>query len=361
METVFDSENDEPLVELSDVDDFEFEDGDDPILKKMKLDVKPESSSDSEGEVVLQETDVHPYMDFLQKLNKIQAGEVGEKRDIKRDKSIVELQHEELVKQLKSAGTFTSVPDRLIDHISSEVLSDKFRDWHFITQECRDIDNTTLSSMLDAFGVGNSADLLNLKIIASEYTKKYDSLSTIYPVGYMLEELVDYYRRTLPRAETPLEYCHAFFLFVLDIKIYDSHECDTSWCEEVLDILTQRFRQEEIFDVYLKVVELNDYYMHYRVTKLIPRMKSYILAKLFGTVDTVTIVNEFNTLLDDKRYKELLYFLLLVLGTRYVPRGKNETIKYFISCVTDVYDDSQSNPEISIIKNYLLVLQVLDF
>lgn len=362
METVFDSEHDEPLVdELSGLSDEEEVEEEDELLKNIQnSEVRPTVEQEHEGSVQLKTVDLGAEIGLVKQLKQLEGNESSTVKAAAIPEREEHRKRQVIVGQLRRAGTYDLVPIEYVNDIVSEVFSDKFRDWHFITNNCK----TEISEevrdilmLLRDYGVSSERveTLKKLKI----RDPQYDNMGTMLPVRQMLDDFQELYTTVVPHAPSIDIYCKIFILFILDRKIYDSYECDSVWCTCMLKVLNERLTTKEFIQIYRTLVEPNNYFIHYRLLKLIPVVKENLLEQVISPYNKETLINIFNSLLDNEKFKELLYYLLLVVGCDFIPFGTNNTLSYFMTCITDIYDGSTSVPEISIIRNYLQMFMSL--
>ncbi|KAL3231426.1 hypothetical protein RNJ44_00461 [Nakaseomyces bracarensis] len=362
METVFDSELDEPLS-LDSGDDFMNSMEGDEVLQPWDVTV--------EKSVGLQEVDLGAEIALVKQLKQLEESDDKSEQEQERGHGYQQEQEQEqadeveagweekrrrqvVVGQLRRSGTLESVPAGYIDEVVGEVFSDKYRDWHFITGSCNvDISGEVrdVLMLLRDYGVSSERveTLRQLKICDPQY----DNMGSLLPVRQMLDDFQELYTTVVPHAPSIDTYCKIFILFILDRKVYDSYECDSVWCTCMLKVLRERITTKDFVRIYTTVVDPQNYFMHYRVLKLLPSIKEPLLEQIISPYSKDTLIKCFNTLLDNGQFKELLYFLLLVVGCNYIPFGANDTLNYFTTCVADIFDGSSSAPEISIIRNYL--------
>ncbi|QLL33046.1 hypothetical protein HG536_0D05670 [Torulaspora globosa] len=256
------------------------------------------------------------------------------------------------------------------DLITNETISKRFIDWHFITENSQfqelSIESTlynekeelmrrypTLESLLMSFGVsGDTLDSLATERYLLTSRREIDTLCQISPVDSMLEALAHY----LGVSERFTKY---FICFVLDRKIYESVSCDSLWC-------TKMFKEipcDDFFQEYFSLVHPHDYFLHHRVIKLISNIQTPLIRRIFfeksclsSEEATEILVAEFNNLFDKRRLQDLLYFVLFIYGSEFIPFGDSPATRYFKNCVDDLFNASASDVELSLIGGILGVI-----
>ena len=265
-----------------------------------------------------------------------------------------------------------------ISMIVRDTVSDRYKDWHFFTKTSRikDIDEVISAQELFIFGedwkaiqkvilktypsfqlflnaLGVSTDLLKIidnKKLSISQSYDHDSLCQILPINAMMT-IIPYYH------DQP-DFVTLFLCFILDRKVYESQECSTEWCEELLVKY-----EHEVFDSYLSLVEPDNYFIHNRFSKMIPIFKKKLeLRLLFDADGTVTIIlNEFNRLFDAREFKNLLQFILFIYGTDNV-QSLDDLIdlrNYFSKCIHDVSNESTTEVELTLLKGIIGVFDIL--
>lgn len=269
--------------------------------------------------------------------------------------------------KVRSLLKIPNVNNQYIDLIAKETISQKFIDWHFITEnstfdehtffyENQSVSNqeraanSSLEELMRSFGVSDATSkaLFNDNKQLSNM-KQYDTLCEISPVSVMMEKMI-YYKKD---SDVFLPY---FICFILDRKVYESIECDIFWCT-----MTQKsFSESDFVNVYLSLVDSRDYFMHYRLVRLIPSIQSSLISHLFypdgarvGENISANLILEFDELLDSESYEELLYFVLFIFGSKFVPYGNGKSVRYFLQCIDDVSHGSNNEVEIALLKGLL--------
>lgn len=269
--------------------------------------------------------------------------------------------------QLMSRLQDKDVSPQYIDLVVKESISGRYIDWHFITQDTQFQDVSieqeflsdekgalvgsalretypTLIQLLHSIGV--SQPTLKSLVISDQkpltHNRCHDTLCEMSPVDTMMRALEIY-------AENSELFLKYFLCFILDRKIWESMECNTHWCAQVSKIFTS----EQLIDGYLDIVERRDYFMHYRLVRSLPGLQSLLVRQLLGPETTHAIVQEFEQLMDDKLYQPLLYFTLLIYGTRFMPFGFSPTTQYFKDCTEDLCNESTNAVELSLLRGIL--------
>ncbi|QLQ80063.1 hypothetical protein HG537_0D00630 [Torulaspora globosa] len=256
------------------------------------------------------------------------------------------------------------------DLITNETISKRFIDWHFITENSQfqelSIESTlygereelmrrypTLESLLMSFGVsGDTLDSLASEKYLLTSRREIDTLCQISPVDSMLEAFAYY----LGTSDQFIKY---FICFVLDRKIYESMSCDSLWCTKIFNKISHdKFLQE-----YFTLVHPQDYFLHHRIIKLIGNIQTPLIRRTFFEENclsdekaTEILVTEFNNLFDKRRLQDLLYFVLSIYGSEFLPFGPSPATQYFKDCVDDLFNASTSDVELSLIGGILGVI-----
>ncbi|GCF01167.1 hypothetical protein ZYGM_002348 [Zygosaccharomyces mellis] len=259
---------------------------------------------------------------------------------------------------IKSRIKPRNVSPQYVDLIVRETISGRYFDWHFINNDTKfadvniddelieDTDNQavrnairkkypTLQDLLEKLGADTS-----LLYEDKPLTKKrnYDSLCEITPVNLMM--------RTIEFYQDDDEFIKFLLCFVLDRKVWESQDCDSDWCSQMLEFVDE----EQTIDFYLSLVETKDYFMHYRLSRSIPRLQSPLIRRI---ISPITIETEFTHLIEDKNYESLLYFTLFVYGSRVMPFGPSSKTQYFKDAVEDMCHEGTNAVELSLLRGLL--------
>ncbi|EDO15214.1 hypothetical protein Kpol_423p2 [Vanderwaltozyma polyspora DSM 70294] len=363
----------------SDIDLYLIDDSeDDEILLKMSSfngsSKKPAVIKNENGYINIKSFDLGDlYNEKVTKnLNSIESAEDKINNEKKKFVSKTFTKSNELMAKLSKNFTNSQL-SYYIDTIIKDANPDKYLDWHFIEEDttiddispilsfetayynCHDFNRIrheilksypNLNYILPTFGI--SKEKLNSindgYFCISDYYN-YDNLCTILPTDSM-KSIIIYY------IDEP-NFVKFFLCFILDKKIYESNDCDSKWCEEIVSAL-----DVDVIEEYLKLINLDDYYMHYRLTKLLPSFKNKLVDGIFGdnTLALNRIIDEFNTIFDDKEYRKLLYFSIFIFGSDLVPYSKESlpVIDYIFNCIRDVSDMTNvADIELLLLKSIL--------
>ena len=207
----------------------------------------------------------------------------------------------------------------------------------------------TLHELCLALGC-NKVKLNNIHI-SKEDLLQYDNLVELTPTENVMK-LICYY------GSDPL-FNKIFICLILDRKIYESLFCDSLICTTIYCklILQNDPDNESLFlQDYLQVVDKGNYFLHYRLIRLLPNLKNALIERLFKeNQDTklAQFVKTFNKLFDEKMYRDLLYFVLFIYGSDEMPFGNSKTTEYFKDCVYDMTQDGTNDVELSLMKGVL--------
>lgn len=268
---------------------------------------------------------------------------------------------------IRSSFKRRGVSPHYSDLISNESISKKFIDWHFITEDSQfkelSIESTlynekkallrrypTIESLLMAYGVsGDTLDLLETESHLLTSRREIDTLCQISPIESMLESIACY----VDKSEHFAKY---FVCFILDRKIYESISCDSTWCTRIF----MKLPQEDFYQEYFSLVHRHDYFLHHRTIKLITGIQTPLIRRIFfqnedlsGEEATKVLVTEFNNLFDKRRLRDLLYFILSIYGSQFMPFGDSSATQYFKNCVDDLFNASASDVEFSLLSGVL--------
>ncbi|CDH11843.1 uncharacterized protein ZBAI_03629 [Zygosaccharomyces bailii ISA1307] len=268
-----------------------------------------------------------------------------------------------LMSQLKNK----QVSPQYLDLIVKENISGRYSDWHFITEnsEFQDVSieqelladekgkivqedirvlYPSLKCFLNSIGVSDltmrSLEAPSPKPLTAN--RRFDSLCDISPVESMMRAFEAY-------SDNGRYFLKSLICFILDRKIWESMECDAHWCHNVL----AKFTTQQVLDEYLLLVERKDYFMHYRFVRSFPHLQLALVQHLINPVKTQAIVEEFERLMEEKAYQPLLYFTLLVYGSRLMPFGNSSTTLYLKECTEDLCNESTNAVELSLLRGIL--------
>lgn len=73
---------------------------------------------------------------------------------------------------------------------------------------------------------------------------------------------------------------------------------------------------------------------------------------LAGEQARIKLVQEFNDLFDKRRFQQLLYFVLTIYGSKYMPFGDTDVTLYFKDCIADLFNASASDVELSLLNGF---------
>lgn len=291
-----------------------------------------------------------------------------------KDRSITLCSNLERTK-LRSHLKKSNVSDYYIDLITKETISDKYLDWHFITENCYFEElspclgffsgsdgrlelNTmlerypSLEDLLLSFGVSDATmEMLSTKKSPITHSRQHDTLCELSPIGSMMHALLLY-------KSDNIYFLKYVICFILDRKVYESMDCDTIWCTKIYSM----FSKERFIKVYLSLVDEQDYFMHYRMIRLIPAFQTPLVRQLFfaekeldSKESVAVIVKEFNELFDERLFQKVLYFVLVVYGSQYMPFGQSPVTRYFKCCTDDMSDGNTNEVELTLLKGLLSI------
>lgn len=379
-----DSEEEQAIIFRQDINDDKLNSSD-----SLSSDSLSSSSSDAEGDRLLQTLKRSSNSKFLRssplkksKSIQLQKFDLGGSFDPHLASSLDRIQninneidrpsHVTTVKEqksndIKSKISPNDISSQYIDLVAKETISGCYIDWHFIIDDTKfeDVgideellqDSTsqvvnnaireryrTLSDLLKSFGV----DLRSLeKDSPLTDQRDYDSLCEITPVDSMMRAIHCY--------QDDVNFIKYFLCFILDRKIWESQECDADWCSQVLETIDDR----QVIATYLSLVDRSDYFMHYRLSRCVPRLQSPLVDQL---MEGRSIDKEFNYLISGKHYRRLLYFTLLVYGSNEMPFGPSTRTQHFKDCVEDMCNEGTNAVELSLLRGLLnLFLKIRSF
>lgn len=241
-------------------------------------------------------------------------------------------------------------------------LSGKFQDWFYFNNNFTYIDNSNshffnnLDDILLSFGARSIDSNNNNTKIISDNKLDYDRLNSLLPFD-ILKILLDNYS-----TKFKFEFIKKFPLIILDRNFYEQSYINDSWCIKHY----KRIGFYTFIKSYFNHVDINDFFIHYRISRILGNIFS---KKLFNKVFDIQdkddsqkdinklIVDKFNTLIDNKNFKHILYYLSFVL-TIHNNNIKNdkELITYFIRCIEDFTDLITTDVELSMSKSLLNLL-----
>ncbi|EJS44052.1 kre29p [Saccharomyces arboricola H-6] len=383
-----------PSAEPNSIDDF------DPILKRSILSKRRAPSNDVDGDEEISRTpkkliNFVPLKNFnlgqsfdttittkvtkLRNLNKEILDSPRESTNVVVTSTITA--KSELQRNIKFVG---NIPEVYLDLVTKETISDKYKDWYFISENChyeelmdlemKDMDYSflysnsacqddvpdfirssfpSIANLLASFGVNQEkAKLLKIDYGKNE-NSKYDSLCTIFPVEKMLKFLMYYYSDDKEEREI---FLRTFICLVLDRNVFNAMEMEYKICSKVLEL----FNEEYFINLYLEIVRKDDFFLHYRLLQIFPNLQILLLGRLFDEKEArsktirQSLINKFNELFDYKNYKNLLYFILTIYGSKLIPFGpESQVTEYFKDCILDVSNETTNDVEISILKGIL--------
>ncbi|GAV54629.1 hypothetical protein ZYGR_0AN00970 [Zygosaccharomyces rouxii] len=251
-----------------------------------------------------------------------------------------------------------NVSPQYVDLVVRETISGRYSDWHFLSNDTEfedvDIDDElvedsdnhavrdaihrkypTLQDLLKSLG----ADLTLLNEDKPLTRKRdYDSLSEMTPVDSMMRAIASY--------QEDKQFIRYLLCFILDRKIWESQDCDSDWCSQMLESA----EDEQIIDFYLSLVDTKDYFMHYRLSRCVSRLQSPLIHRI---ISPMTVEQEFTHLIEDKNYKSLLYFTLFVYGSHDMPFGPSSRTQYFKDSVEDMCNEGTNAVELSLLRGLL--------
>ncbi|CCE63351.1 hypothetical protein TPHA_0E02590 [Tetrapisispora phaffii CBS 4417] len=391
----------------SDLDSsFHIDVGNDPILKTLKS--RQKSINQEESNVL------NLAGNNLFKQVKIQQFDLGSNFDKNITKNLTVLNNESMASDgindnLLQANTFVSQAEidtkKLISFLGKSTLkkyhnieyyinmlvnervSSKYLDWFFFNQDSTITDISDIISNADFFLLGNNWPKLK-ELILKKYPTISDLLMSIGVSNEKLERLGDgnCLQLTTDRTYDPLAkllpfdsvlqiiafYCHEkgflkiYFAIMLDRNFY---ELSNSYDNNLYDFL-KIFSNEQILDSYFQLVSKDDYFMHYRFSRMIPQYKNILVNYLWKTdSDNIDeslekLANEFNNLYDNSKYESLLYYILFIYGSDLLPIkmsvekdmisvNHNNLKEYFINCIHNSTGHLTNDVELPLIKNIL--------
>ncbi|QLG71228.1 hypothetical protein HG535_0B02670 [Zygotorulaspora mrakii] len=310
---------------------------------------KRNHSSNSDGSISLRKFDLGQHYDpdittSIEKINSLKEQMVNNQAQEAGQTSPLALRKKKIRQLLKKPNVSSSY----IDMIAKETISQKYVDWHFITEDSTFVQSdSSLRNLIRSFGVSDLKiqALYNDRITISK-ARQYDTLCELTPVKIMMDTLLKY-------KDDSLYFLKSLICFIMDRKVYESVECDVVWCTRVFNM----FPESKFLTCYLQLVNNDDYFMHYRLMRLIPSLRCSLLKCILCKSPDIPFLSEltsvFDDLLDAKSYETLLYYILVVVGPDGIPFGDNKCIRYFEKCISDILDLENGEVELTLLKGIL--------
>ncbi|CEP62954.1 Smc5-Smc6 complex subunit KRE29 LALA0_S06e07712g [Lachancea lanzarotensis] len=244
-----------------------------------------------------------------------------------------------------------NVPRAYVEMVVAESSGQRFRDWHFISEDATvrrpdpwdvflnpsaNIHNKSLNDLLRSFGVVNfmSENTERIK------TSMYDTMNRLESVAWMCKELENYVNSS--------GFTRTFIRFVLDRNIFESAECITSWCSTIYAKLSE----VHFLNIYFELVDREEYMLHLRISQQIPEFRKPLIDELFPNADWETIIKFCATIPSSKNYLQMVYFVLLVYGTDIFPPARSENSKQLRKRIQDLCEDTD-HPELMLLQSYV--------
>ncbi|KAG0672335.1 hypothetical protein C6P45_003019 [Maudiozyma exigua] len=268
-----------------------------------------------------------------------------------------------------------TIKKNLVDLIINETISNKYHDWHFIKYNCaKKINTSNINSLMETIGcVHNCHDEYKF-VIEDKDLDRYDSYCIMFPVKYILDAVYDLIQSSsLTSYEDGSQMFKFIICLLLDKKIYESPDIyDKNWSYIIADLVKRQYvsrpldyitQLEEIFTG----LDEKLYFILYRLCSILPMIKPMLMEHYFKK-DPQNLIDKFNTMLDERKYEKLLYFIMFVYGSSLLPfeqdeSATNEDIKtkldtnkthlYFTDCIYDLAQTTTSEVEVSLIKSLL--------
>lgn len=228
-------------------------------------------------------------------------------------------------------------------------------DWYFITGSPGRIDTHKKKLGEELLKLGVPSTYLSPDfILIDKHLNNFDTINEMYPIDYIL----DTFNGSL-NEDSDTQATSWFILLILDLNIYNSIECDLDWCEET-------FKKLHLVDNisfithfnHLVQLDKHKFFITSRLIRQLPFLRDDIL-KFWFKNDLNILINQFNELLDKNEFYQLLYFLLIILGSPILtntPRDSVNTLKqtdsviqYFKDCILDVSNGQSDDVELTII------------
>ncbi|CCH61103.1 hypothetical protein TBLA_0E00420 [Henningerozyma blattae CBS 6284] len=269
---------------------------------------------------------------------------------------------------LKKQIKYKEISNNYLEMVANETLSGKYKDWFFFTENSRfnedileDIENFSSKEIMLKYGdfkkllvcFGTNIKYLYQDYNISDLKYKYDTLSILQPIDTMKVIIGHYF------IIDPINFKKFFPSLLLDRNFYESLSIDDDWCTSFYNKITPKI----FFKNYFKVVNKTDFFLHYRLIRIIPSSKNLIISLIFSTsvevkdVEKNPVIEMFNYLIDEKNYKNLLYFILVLSGSNLVPFGSNKYVDYFQSCINDISDENSNEVELTLVRNILKLFE----
>lgn len=269
----------------------------------------------------------------------------------------------------------------------------KYKDWYFITNNSQD---QLVTSNLENFllSIGVDKDMLSGDFyIDDNLFNELDPYCIIFEPGYILQEFANLINHMNDTNKIFNDNIFKWWLYlILDKTIYNSVQCNIFWCTSILNIFIKKYGSiDKLIQLYWRYIRSNSnrYYLLYRLTQLLPILKKYFIDDLFKS-DPKLLINQFDILYDSHNFKDLLYFILFIHGSKMYPiesdtsitnndiegdnliettsnvnsKASNNIVKndqyspqsiiqYFKDCIIDCSSDQQCSREILIILGIL--------
>lgn len=284
--------------------------------------------------------------------------------------------------KLEKNDMLESVDPDLIDVMCRDETG-RYRDWYFITKNSKDetIPTRNILGFFTSLGV-NPKILEDEFHVVDSHLDELDPYPMVHHPAYILQEF-----EKLPIHTNTFKW---WLFLILDKTIFNSLECNVFWCETMIHKFTIQYGSlKKLVELYWEYIQLKErkYYMLYRLTRLVPSLKSAFMDDLFEK-DSKKLVKQFDVLFDSQNYKDLLYFILFIYGSELYPIGNDSNLEgetdeakeimnfdgefdtlsgqstvnpiplqsmsqYFKDCIIDVSSDGQCAREIPIMLGIL--------
>ncbi|CCF56447.1 hypothetical protein KAFR_0B01480 [Kazachstania africana CBS 2517] len=258
-----------------------------------------------------------------------------------------------------------NVTDNIVEIIASEHISDRYKDWFFITANCNN-DNSyfpthysNINDLMRSFGVEEGKLEANMRFHDDDISQ-FDSFAWILPIEEMIARFDSFLKKNSLSPENFAHVVKIFICFILDRNVFCSNEfLLKNWCNRVyFRLILKKFLDNDnnaFIKIYNSLFDLQKkrYFLLYRLTRLLPHLKNFFVYSMFKH-DVNEIINEFNNLFDSKRYtKNFYYFLLFVYGSDRLPYGVTRATTYFKDCISDMSNNSAGEVELSLLNGLL--------
>ncbi|SCV04641.1 LAME_0H20054g1_1 [Lachancea meyersii CBS 8951] len=247
------------------------------------------------------------------------------------------------------------VPDAYLEMVAHENSdSQRFRDWHFLIEDTRVVrpdawemflnsemkpSKRSLRALLRSFGavkfMPENTEGIN--------THMYDTLNHLESVEWMCYELEKYVNSS--------GFTRTFIRFILDRNVYNSAECTVTWCSRIYDQLCEKY----FLQVYLELVDREEYMLHLRISQQIPEFHSVLLDELFPENGPQTTIEIFNAHLGSKNYLKMLYCVLFLYGTDAFPAPGSDQSLLVKKRIQSLGVDAEQ-PELVLLRSYVNLL-----